>query len=83
MWFGGGKLASDLSLPRLRQRWQPLATPGHETGNGIAAAADLLASSLRRPAGRLLPARCARRPATWPAPRRTIPPPADPRSWLS
>jgi hypothetical protein len=23
VWFGGGKLASDLALPRLRERWQP------------------------------------------------------------
>ena len=23
IWFGGGKLASDLALPRLRERWQP------------------------------------------------------------
>jgi hypothetical protein len=26
IWFGGGKLASDLALPRLRERWQPDAT---------------------------------------------------------
>jgi hypothetical protein len=26
VWFGGGKLASDLALPRLRERWQPDAT---------------------------------------------------------
>jgi len=26
LWFGGGKLASDLALPRLRGRWQPDAT---------------------------------------------------------
>ena len=43
IWFGGAKLASDLSLPRLRQRWQPLGAPGHETRDGIGAAADLLA----------------------------------------
>jgi hypothetical protein len=30
VWYGGGKLASDLSWPKLRQRWTPQrATPGH------------------------------------------------------
>ena len=29
MWFGGGKLAADLTLPKLRQRWEPgRAAPG-------------------------------------------------------
>jgi len=29
VWFGGGKLAADLTLPRLRRRWEPArATPG-------------------------------------------------------
>lgn len=23
VWYGGGKLAADLSLPKLLQRWQP------------------------------------------------------------
>ncbi|MFI6515479.1 relaxase/mobilization nuclease domain-containing protein [Spirillospora sp. NPDC050679] len=27
VWFGGGKLAADLTLPRLRQRWSPAAGP--------------------------------------------------------
>jgi hypothetical protein len=26
VWFGGGKLATDLALPRLRERWQPGVT---------------------------------------------------------
>jgi len=26
VWFGGGKLAADLTLPRLRSRWQPART---------------------------------------------------------
>ena len=30
VWYGGGKLASDLSWPKLRQRWIPeRTTPGH------------------------------------------------------
>jgi hypothetical protein len=34
VWYGGGKLASDLSLPRLRQRWAgvPGSPPGSLTG---------------------------------------------------
>ena len=29
VWYGGGKLAADLSWPKLRQRWTPhRATPG-------------------------------------------------------
>ncbi len=28
IFFGGGKLASDLTLPRLQRRWQPTATSG-------------------------------------------------------
>jgi len=34
VWYGGGKLAADLTLPKLRQRWQPRSTadqrPGHD-----------------------------------------------------
>lgn len=35
VWFGGGKLATDLALPRLRQRWQP--DPGATTVEALAA----------------------------------------------
>jgi hypothetical protein len=35
VWFGGGKLASDLTLPRLRERWQ--ADPGVTTTEALAA----------------------------------------------
>jgi hypothetical protein len=30
VWFGGGKLAADLTLPKLRQRWDPAATADRE-----------------------------------------------------
>jgi hypothetical protein len=30
VWFGGGKLAADLTLPRLRQRWEPARTAPDE-----------------------------------------------------
>ena len=34
VWYGGGKLAPDLSWPKLRQRWTPQrATPGHAHPN--------------------------------------------------
>lgn len=34
VWFGGGKLAADLSLPKLRARWDGVgATPAWEIGN--------------------------------------------------
>jgi hypothetical protein len=29
VWFGGGKLARDLTLPRLRRRWEPSRNTGH------------------------------------------------------
>jgi len=32
VWFGGGKLAPDLTLPRLRQRWDPAADAGRTGG---------------------------------------------------
>jgi len=32
VWFGGGKLAPDLTLPRLRQRWDPAADAGRIGG---------------------------------------------------
>jgi hypothetical protein len=40
--FGGGKLAPDLTLPKLRARWQPTSpestTTGHQTARDPAAA---------------------------------------------
>src|SRR6266480_5234151 len=33
VWYGGGKLAADLTLPRLRARWAS-AGPGHVPWNG-------------------------------------------------
>ena len=38
VWYGGGKLAADLTLPKLRRRWA--ATPaGHGPGHGLSAPA--------------------------------------------
>jgi len=31
VWFGGGKLAADLTLPRLRRRWEPARVTTEET----------------------------------------------------
>ena len=40
VWFGGGKLAADLTLPKLRGRWTGLGTePGMFPGRGLSAAA--------------------------------------------
>jgi hypothetical protein len=36
VWFGGGKLAADLTLPKLRRRW---TRPGAFLGRGVSAAA--------------------------------------------
>jgi hypothetical protein len=36
VWYGGGKLAADLTLPKLRRRW---ADPGPQPGRGLSAAA--------------------------------------------
>ena len=41
IWYGGGKLAADLTLPKLRARWQPPA--GHDPFS----AAELPASAVR------------------------------------
>jgi hypothetical protein len=41
VWYGGGKLAADLTLPRLRARWQP--PPGHDP----CSAAELPAAAVR------------------------------------
>jgi hypothetical protein len=40
VWYGGGKLAADLSLPKLRRRWQgPGPEAGPLSGRGMSAAA--------------------------------------------
>ena len=39
VWYGGGKLAADLTLPRLRARWVS-AGPGHVPWNGAGAVLD-------------------------------------------
>jgi len=40
VWYGGGKLAADLTLPRLRRRWSgPGSEPGTFPGHGLSAAA--------------------------------------------
>jgi hypothetical protein len=40
VWYGGGKLAADLTLPRLRRRWTgPAAEHGAFPGRGLSAAA--------------------------------------------
>ena len=39
VWYGGGKLAADLTLPRLRTRWAGSAEHGPFTGEGVPAAA--------------------------------------------
>src|SRR5258708_18239793 len=42
VWYGGGKLAADLTLPKLRLRWAgPGAEPGSFPGRGLPAAAAL------------------------------------------
>jgi len=71
VWFGGGKLAADLSLPKLRCRWgapQPGSgrIPGSPPRNGTR-------SGSTPPAPHGTP---ATRSATWPSPTR--PPPAMP-----
>jgi hypothetical protein len=30
VWYGGGKLAADLTLPKLRQRWDPSRSRGRD-----------------------------------------------------
>ncbi len=37
VWFGGGKLAADLSLPKLRSRWEATPTTPHRAGRFTAA----------------------------------------------
>ena len=39
IWYGGGKLAPDLTLPKLRARWASPAGPGLADGAGLSAAA--------------------------------------------
>ena len=35
VWFGGGKLAADLTLPKLRQRWSPSEGRAHSPRGGV------------------------------------------------
>jgi hypothetical protein len=35
VWFGGGKLAPDLTLPKLRRRWERSRNTGHTGSSGI------------------------------------------------
>jgi hypothetical protein len=39
IWYGGGKLAADLTLPKLRARWATSAQDGPVSGAGLSAAA--------------------------------------------
>ena len=39
IYFGGGKLAADLTLPKLRRRWEPAEPDGSATAAGAGAAA--------------------------------------------
>ena len=39
IWYGGGKLAADLTLPKLRARWASPAGHGPADGTGLSAAA--------------------------------------------
>jgi len=39
IYFGGGKLAADLTLPKLRSRWEPAEADGSATAAGAGAAA--------------------------------------------
>ena len=38
IWYGGGKLAPDLTLPKLRTRWTSPAGHGPVDGKGLSAA---------------------------------------------
>lgn len=42
VWYGGGRLASDLSLPKLRARWNGGGTTGRSSGQVPAATAKVL-----------------------------------------
>jgi hypothetical protein len=85
VWFGGGKLAPDLTLPKLRARWDPdRAGPGPQPGPGRAARTrpgitrPAPRPGIRRPAPRPVPAAGSgpgrgpgRTPPTSPGPRPT------------
>jgi hypothetical protein len=82
VWYGGGKLAADLSWPKLRQRWTPTrAAPGRPHRNLAAEERNAVWDHAARAA-----ADAARRSATWPgltrlpAPTPPGPPPA-PGTW--
>jgi hypothetical protein len=46
VWYGGGKLAADLTLPRLRARWVG-AGSGHDSRNGAAVPPSVVRGTLR------------------------------------
>ncbi|MGH3188631.1 MAG: hypothetical protein ACRDPY_39525 [Streptosporangiaceae bacterium] len=72
VWYGGGKLAADLSWPKLRQRWTPhRAAPGRHP-NLTAAERNAVWEHATRAA-----ADAARRSVTWRGPTR-LPPPMPP-----
>lgn len=53
VWFGGGKLAPDLTLPRLQHRWDgPAAAAGARVGPAASAAPRAAGSAGREPGGR-------------------------------
>jgi len=54
VWYGGGKLAADLSLPKLRARWDP-ARAGSGPRPGPAAAWDHAAAAAAAASGQLDP----------------------------
>ncbi len=65
VWFGGGKLAPDLTLPRLRQRWDPAADAGRigsAAGSQAWNQVTVAAAAGRR---RLEQAANSRDPSTW------------------
>jgi hypothetical protein len=74
VWFGGGKLAPDLTLPRLRQRWQQDATDDgsrrpDEHHNARRPAAE---SAERLSSGRLLSLTDSERRDLWLAAQRAV-----------
>lgn len=53
VWFGGGKLASDLTLPRLQRRWDgPAASAGARVGPAASAARRAAVGGGEEPGGR-------------------------------
>ena len=81
VWYGGGKLAPDLSWPKLRHRWTPYrVTPG--TGRLTTEQRNAVCDHAARVA-----ADAAAQIRTWPGPTRLPPPtlpgpPPTPSTWL-